>query len=123
MAYPYGDYEHVHGGLRLGAMGFTVGGHIASEGTDKHPQNGNSFGLGVTYGQGPWMVGVDMFSGSIEGTAAAGEHEYDAWAVGGSYAIGPGVKVNAGFQSGSLELESGTSTDGSAFTVGVAVGF
>ena len=52
------DISYVTSGLRLSAMGFTVGGHVANESTDNH-RNGNSFGMGVSYGQGPWTVAVD----------------------------------------------------------------
>ena len=119
---PNGDYEHVAGGLQLSAMGFTVGGHLADEGTNG-PQNGTSFGFGVTYTTGPFMVGADMFSGSIRGTAADGDHEYDAWSIGGQYTIGPGLRLIAGFQSGSVDLDTADAVDGSAFSAGVAVNF
>ena len=119
---PNGDYEHVAGGLQLSAMGFTVGGHLADEGTNG-PQNGTSFGFGVTYTTGPFMVGADMFSGSIRGTAADGDHEYDAWSIGGQYTIGPGLRLIAGFQSGSVDLDTADAVDGNAFSAGVAVNF
>ena len=117
-----GDYEHVAGGLQLSAMGFTVGGHIADEGTDG-PQNGSSFGAGLTYGQGPWTVGVDAFSGSIRGTDAPGDSEYDAWSIGGQYTVGPGLRFIAGYQSASIDLDDADPLDGAAFTAGVAVNF
>ena len=116
------DISYVTSGLRLSAMGFTVGGHIANESTDSS-RNGNSFGLGVSYGQGPWTVAADMFSGSIRGTDAPGDHEYDAWAIGGQYVVGPGLRLLAGFQSASLDLDDADALDGSAFTAGVAVNF
>ncbi|MCY4498856.1 MAG: porin [Rhodospirillaceae bacterium] len=116
------DISYVTSGLRLSAMGFTVGGHIANESTDSM-RNGNSFGLGVSYGQGPWTVAADMFSGSIRGTDAPGDHEYDAWAIGGQYVIGPGLRVLAGYQSVSLDRDDMATADGTAFTAGVAVNF
>ncbi len=116
------DISYVTSGMRLSAMGFSVGGHIANESTD-NMRNGNSFGLGVSYGQGPWSVAVDAFSGSIRGTDAPGDHEYDAWAIGGQYVVGPGLRLIAGFQNVSLDLDNADAVDGSAFSAGVAVNF
>ena len=127
---PRDDYGHVTGGLKVGIMGFTVGGHYARESTDG-PDKGASYGLGATYGQGPWLVGVSIHDGSIEGTAAAGDHEYEAWSVGGQYTVGPGLRLLGGYQSVSLDLDTVDNTtgrrspavEGSAFTLGVAVNF
>ncbi len=119
---PNGDYEHVAGGVQLSAMGFTVGGHVANEGTDG-PQNGTSFGAGISYATGPWQVAVDMFSGTSRGRDDGVDNEYDAWSVGGQYTIGPGLRALAGFQSGTLDMDNAASIDASAFSVGVAVNF
>ena len=127
---PRDDYGHVTGGLKIGIKGFTVGGHYARESTDG-PDKGASYGLGATYGQGPWLVGVSFHDGSIEGTAAAGDHEYEAWSVGGQYTVGPGLRLLGGYQSVSLDLDTVDTTtgrrspavEGSAFTLGVAVNF
>lgn len=116
------DYEHVVAGLSLSAMGFTVGGRMADEGTDG-PNNGNSYSAGVAYTQGPWKVGIDGFSGSRRDTDAPGDSEYDAWAISGTYAVGPGLRVLAGFQSGSIDHDDAGAVDGSAFTAGMAVNF
>ena len=119
---PNGDYEHVAGGIQLSMVGFTVGGHVADEGTDG-PQNGSSFGAGISYTTGPFQVAIDGFSGSIRGTAAAGDHEYDAWSIGGQYTVGPGLRLIAGFQSGTVDLDNAEPVDGNAFSAGVAVNF
>ena len=116
------DMSYVTAGMRLSAMGFTVGGHVANESTDNH-RNGNSVGLGVSYGSGPWSVAVDAFSGSIRGTDAPGDHEYDAWAIGGQYVVGPGLRLIAGFQNLSLDMDDADAVDGSSFSAGVAVNF
>ena len=119
---PRDDYGHVTGGLKIGIKGFTVGGHYARESTDG-PDKGASYGLGATYGQGPWLVGVSIHDGSIEGTAAAGDHEYEAWSVGGQYTVGPGLRLLGGYQNVELDLDSAPAVEGSAFTLGVAVNF
>ena len=119
---PSGDYRHVTGGLKIGIMGFTVGGHYAKESTDG-PHKGASYGLGATYGQGPWLVGVSIHDGSVEGTPAAGDHEYEGWSVGGQYTVGPGLRLLGGYQSVELDLDSAPAVEGSAFTLGVAVNF
>ena len=119
---PNGNYEHVAGGIQLSMLGFTVGGHVADEGTDG-PHEGTSMGAGISYGQGPWMVAVDMFSGSSRGADDGVDNEYDAWSIGGQYTVGPGLRFIAGFQSGTLDMDAAPSVDGSAFTAGVAVNF
>ena len=119
---PRDDYGHVTGGLKIGIKGFTVGGHYARESTDG-PDKGASYGLGATYGQGPWLVGVSIHDGSIEGTEAAGDHEYEAWSVGGQYTVGPGLRLLGGYQNVELDLDSAPAVEGSAFTLGVAVNF
>ena len=116
------DYEHLVAGLSLSAMGFAIGGRMADEGTDG-PNNGNSMSAGVAYSQGPWRVGIDGFSGSRRDTAAPGDSEYDAWAVSGTYTVGPGLRLIAGFQSGSIDHDDTGQVDGSAFTAGMAVNF
>ena len=122
MPNPNGDYEHVAGGIQLSMLGFKVGGHLADEGTDG-PHQGTSMGAGISYGQGPWMVAVDMFSGSSRGKDDDDDNEYDAWSIGGQYTVGPGLRFIAGYQSGTLDMEGADSVDGSAFTAGVAVNF
>ena len=119
---PRDDYGHVTGGLKIGIKGFTVGGHYARESTDG-PDKGASYGLGATYGQGPWLVGVSIHDGSIEGTAAAGDHEYEGWSVGGQYTVGPGLRLLGGYQNVELDLDNAPAVEGSAFTLGVAVNF
>lgn len=116
------DMSYVTTGMRLSAMGFTVGGHMANEGTDSS-RNGNSFGLGLSWSDGPLLLAIDAFSGSIRGTDAPGDHEYDAWAIGGQYTVGPGLRLIAGFQNVSLDMDDADAVDGSAFSAGVAVNF
>ena len=116
------DYEHVVGGVSLSAMGFTVGGRMGNEGTDG-PHNGTSYGVGVAYTTGPLKVGIDAFAGSIRDGEEPGDSEYDAWAVSGTYTVGPGLALKAGFQSGTLDMDDAASIDGNAFTMGIAVGF
>lgn len=119
---PHGDYEHVAGGIQLSMLGFTVGGHIADEGTDG-PQNGSSYGAGISYSTGPFLVAIDGFSGSIRDGSESGDSEYQAWSIGGQYTVGPGLRFIAGFQSGTVDLDDADPVDGNAFSAGIAVNF
>jgi len=60
--------------------------------------------LGVDYGMGPWRVGVAYMrleqevAGAVVGTKTARDDETDYISIGGSYNLGPGIKMFGGLQ-------------------------
>ena len=92
-------------GLNVGIAGFTVGGSIGIEDSDR-ATSGYGFDVGASYGRGPWAVGATYFMSEVDGRVANvggvggfenadGEDEVMAIEVGASYAIGPGITASA----------------------------
>jgi len=89
------DEYAINGGLVIGFSGFSVGASI------KHTNNGIdsngdtlTWDAGVTYSTGPWTVGFTYLKSETEDTG--GDDELDAFAVTGTYNLGPGVDLWAG---------------------------
>ncbi|MBL4741065.1 MAG: porin, partial [Sneathiella sp.] len=122
------DDQQITVGGRVGYAGFTVGagykftendGGVADE--DRH-----DFVVGLTYGQGPWTVGVQYARIELED---ASDGEQDAIVVGGKYILGPGVTAFGGVQffeaEGDLEDNAvgGVGDSATVFFVGTALSF
>ena len=65
--------------------------------------------VGVTYATGPWTVGVTYMNATTEDTG--GDDEMDAFVVGGTYNLGPGVNVWAGVKWYEIEDGAGLAAD------------
>lgn len=140
-------------GFNIGVNGWTVGGAFEydDEGQERNHEQYSAV-LGFTYGAGPWLVGAmgaygqdgDGEVGSacdttsnlalIEGNIAPADgrnsgctNDTDrvaAGQVGGSYTLGPGVKVQAAAQAWSGWGDDGNENfDGIGFTAGTALNF
>jgi predicted porin len=87
-------------GGQVSMAGFTVGAGYRQDnlGTDGSNTDREDYNVGVRYATGPWGVGVEYAHVTIERGAGLGEDEVDAFEVGGSYDLGPGVQLQAGVQ-------------------------
>lgn len=96
-------------GASLGYMGFTLGGAYY-ENQDLGSATGGSFAfvgasdaqqktwtVGLSYGTGPWTVGVAYIDGNTE-FAAGNAGETSAYQVGGGYNLGSGVDLGLDVQ-------------------------
>lgn len=85
-------------GAQIGIAGFTIG---AAYREDNRGLSGSfdrtDYNVGVRYATGPWGVGV-QYAHAEQELGGAGEPEVDAFEVGGSYDLGPGVQLQAGVQ-------------------------
>ncbi len=122
------DTDEIAAGLTLGFGGFSVGGAYKYSdndgGTDNLEQH--DWNVGVSYGQGPWKIGV-QYAGVSQEDAADGD--LHAVVVGGQYVLGPGITAFGGVQfwdaDGSLEKNGAGEVGDSAtiFFIGTALSF
>jgi len=120
------DTSEYSAGLTLGFGGLAVGGAYkfsdndgGEDGLERHDYN-----VGVTYGQGPWKVGLQYAGVQTENKANA-DGEYNAVVVGGQYILGPGITAFGGVQflQGEDELEGSQGEDATIFFIGTALSF
>jgi predicted porin len=117
------DPQQISAGLNLGFAGFTVGGSIAIEDSDR-TTDGVGWDAGATYSTGPWAVGVTYFHSEVEGAAGGGEDELDSAQAGVSYAVGPGITASANVLWADWDGEAaGTNADGFGGILGMHIGF
>ncbi|WP_169566026.1 porin [Sneathiella limimaris] len=118
------DTDEISAGFNVGIAGFTFGaGYKYTDndgGTDDLERQ--DLNLGVTYGQGPWEIGV-QYAYVEEDDAADGE--LNAVVVGGNYVLGPGITAFGGVQffDGDGSLEGSEGEDATIFFVGTALSF
>ena len=114
-------------GFQIGIDGWKVGGAF------QYSDEGNSVlkdderyeaVLGVTYGAGPWTVGVMGAYGVDKDGPDKDSDRVVAGEVGGAYTLGPGVKVAAALQGmHTWGDEADEDFDGIALTIGTALSF
>ncbi|MGE0421473.1 MAG: porin [Reyranellaceae bacterium] len=127
------DYNAIAGGVQLSYAGFTVGGSFGWDNNGQAAGNENLFwSAGAQYQTGPWAVSFTYFGGTrresiaaLAGTGGAvGTDQMHLFMVGGTYAIGPGIKLAAGFYyeaaSGQTQSER---TDSWQFLIGTELRF
>ena len=109
----------------VGFSGFNIGG---SYGMTNNGMSGNNdstaWDVGISYGMGPWGVSLAWLHGEAEQGAVSQDDERDYVELGGSYALGPGIKVFGGIQY--LDLDSAAiaeRADGFAVTVATKLSF
>lgn len=118
------DIEEISVGMQVGFAGFTLGtGYKLTEndgGTDDLERH--DFNVGVTYGQGPWSVGVQYARVELEDASTG---ELDAVVFGGNYVLGPGITAFGGVQyfSGEDALVGSEGDEATVFFVGTALSF
>jgi predicted porin len=99
------DREEWSLGFNVGFSGFTIGGAYRND--DLGLSTGNSeqhdYNLGVRYATGPWGVGLAWARITREAGPGLGEDETDAYELGGSYNLGPGIVLSGGIQYWDLE--------------------
>ncbi len=121
------DTDEFSAGLTIGVAGFDIGGSYKYtdnlSGVDDRERQ--DWSLGVTYGQGPWKIGVQYAGADEDGDTAAEEGELHAFVVGGQYVLGPGITAFGGVQywSGEDALEGSEGEDATIFFVGTALSF
>jgi len=117
------DPQQISAGLNLGFAGFTVGGSIAVEDSDRST-DGHGWDAGATYSTGPWAVGVTYFQSEVSGTAGAGDDDLQAAQAGVSYAVGPGITASANVLWADWDGgQAGANSDGFGGVVGMHIGF
>jgi predicted porin len=116
------DPEQYSAGLNLGFAGFTVGGSIAIEDSDR-ATDGTAFDLGATYSTGPWAVGATYFGSSVSGAGGGGDDDMQAIQGGISYAVGPGITASANLLWAEWDGGGGADADGFGGVVGMKMGF
>jgi predicted porin len=117
------DPQQISAGLNLGFAGFTVGGSIGVEDSDR-AQDGVGWDAGATYSTGPWAVGVTYFHSEVEGAPGGGEDELDAAQAGVSYAVGPGITASANVLWAEWDgAGAGANADGLGAVFGMKMGF
>jgi hypothetical protein len=121
------DTDEFSAGISMGVAGFTFGGGYkftddVSGVDDRERQDWN---LGVSYGQGPWKVGVQYAGVDQDGDTAAEEGELHAFVVGGQYVLGPGVTAFGGIQywDGEDALAGSEGEDATVFFLGTSLSF
>ncbi len=121
------DTDEFSAGISMGVAGFTFGGGYKYTDNDKGTKDDErqDWNLGVTYGQGPWKVGVQYAGRDLESDTPATEGELHAFVVGGQYILGPGVTAFGGIQYWDSEdgLEGTEGEDATVFFVGTALSF
>ncbi|MCG8494261.1 MAG: porin, partial [Sneathiellales bacterium] len=110
--------------LQLGYGGFKVGGAYKLTENDggNLDRERHDWNLGVTYGQGPWTVGVQYARVELDD---ANDGELDAVVVGGKYVLGPGITAFGGVQffQGEDDLVGSEGDEATIFFVGTALSF
>ena len=119
------DTEELSAGVSVGFSGFTIGGAYKLTDNDggvvdveRHDYN-----LGVTYGMGPWKVGVQYAGVDLDD---ASDGHLDAIVVGGQYVLGAGITAFGGVQfwDADDDLESAsTGEDATVFFLGTSISF
>lgn len=113
------DYYGFSGGLNVGFSGFTAGGSVR---WDNAGFNGNrdslAWDIGLTYGTGPWTVGITWFDSESE-DPVSGEDERHVLGVGADYVVSPGLTVSGAFQYHDSE-DGATGNDADSY--GVLIG-
>lgn len=124
------DREEWSLGARFGFAGFTLGGGYRDDNRGLSAANSDrqDYNLGLRYATGPWGVGVEWAHVNIEDAGATGKNETDAFEVGGSYSLGPGIVLNGGVQywdhqEDDAALKNANENSATIFFVGTHVAF
>ncbi len=114
-------------GFQIGVDGWKVGGAFQYDdrgNNDVKDDERYEAVAGVTYGAGPWTVGVMGAYGVDKDGPGADSDRVAAAEVAGSYTLGPGVKVAAAVQGmHTWGDDPDEDFDGIAFTIGTALSF
>lgn len=112
-------------GAQVGFADFTVGGHFAQD--DNGAPNGagdqESWSFGATYdAPGAWSFEALYFHGENDnGLPAAGTNDYDAYRIGASRDLGPGVDWDIYAIQAEIDTPGVAGTDVEATIIGTAI--
>ena len=124
------DPEELGFGLNLGMAGFTLGGAwyqsedllVASvpvpsaAGVEEEVWT-----VGLSYGTGPWTVGVAYLTDEISSPGFSAEIE--SWQAGGGYNLGSGVDVGVDVQMSTINIGGGADIDSTSAGLVLSIGF
>jgi predicted porin len=116
------DPEQYSAGVNIGLSGFTLGGSVGVEDSDR-ATDGVAWDVGASYSLGPWAVGATYFTSEVEGDAGGGEDELQAMQLGVSYAVGPGITASANTLWAEWDGEAGEDATGIGGILGMNIGF
>ncbi len=136
------DYQAVSVGTALTYAGVTIGGSYANSidgqvtfdadsGLIVNSTEGQSWDVGVAYGQGPWTIGAGYFQGAVEGAPSGtpgfigtgNEDKLYAATAGIDYDLGAGINAIGGVMYGRWSAESGAVNTGVIAAGGLAISF
>ncbi|WP_372096374.1 porin [Tistrella mobilis] len=120
----FDDQEAFTVGAQLGYAGFTFGGGYQKNNMGLQLEDDmEQWNVGLTYGFGPYTVGTGYGYGSQ--TSAAGiEDELSTFEIGGTYEMGPGVSLMAGYFHYDFDSDLPANRNTSdAFMVGTSLEF
>ncbi len=110
------NMEDFSGGINLTYAGWTVGGSVRrvlqSFSMDTTSSQGWAWDAGVMYAEGPYAVSLSYRSSSTEGSRTdADEDTVSMIALGGKYALGPGVDLFAQLATADYSDEGSVKSD------------
>jgi predicted porin len=116
-----GDETALSGGIQLGFGGFTASFAYGEHEDDSAAGNSdkNVFGVSLAYNAGPAGVSVAYIRGEDSDT----NDEQDAFELGASYAVGPGVTAKSSIYYAERVSAGNTTADGIAIVGGLALSF
>jgi len=122
---PGGDPETWAIGAQVGFGDFTVGGHYAENDNGNAAGAGDqeSWSFGATYDSpGAWSFEALYFHGENDnGVPAAGTNDYDAYRIGASRDLGPGVDWDIYAIQAEIDTPGVAGTDVEATIIGTAI--
>ena len=121
------DIRQYKGGLNFGFGGFTLGGSVGYEESDR-PFEGIAFDGGVSYETGPWGVSATFFHSEVDGEndfLNTGEGDDSVLAIAGSvaYTLGPGINTYVTGLYGEWEDDDADDSDGFVGILGLRVNY
>jgi outer membrane protein OmpU len=116
------DPQQISTGVNVGFAGFTVGGSVGFEDSDR-ATNGWGADLGITYATGPWSVGLTGFHSEVDGTGGGDDDELDAAVGAVSYAIGPGITGSFSVMYAKWDPGEADDADGIGGILGMKISF
>jgi len=134
------DYQSVSLGANLSYAGVTIGGSYANafdgqvtvdSGTIVNSTEGQSWDVGIAYGQGPWTIGATYLQTEVEGAPAGtpgfvgsgNDDKLYAASAGIDYVLGPGINAIGGVMYGRWSAESGAVNTGVIAAAGLTLSF
>jgi len=106
-------------GLNLGFGGFTASFAYGEHEDDTATEDLNVFGFGLAYNAGPAGVSI----GYVRGEDSDDDDKQDAFEVGASYAMGPGVTAKTSIYYGERKTAGADAANGIAVVGGLALSF